>query len=167
MKHCPNCNQTFEEQWLSFCTHDGTSLVDGPAVRSEPPPTVLSTATPQMPTPGPSPFDSLPQTPAAEVAPSVWQPPPPPSYVPMQSSGLGTASMIVGIASMVCLGPIPAIVAIVLGAMTLSQIKKSPATVGGKQQAVTGIVTGSLALLIYGGILIFYILMFVVAAASR
>ncbi len=85
----------------------------------------------------------------------------------MQSSGLGTASMIVGIASMVCLGPIPAIVAIVLGAMTLSQIKKSPATVGGKQQAVTGIVTGSLALLIYGGILIFYILMFVVAAASR
>ena len=80
---------------------------------------------------------------------------------------MATASMIIGIASMACLGPIPGIVAIILGAMTLSQIKKTPDTVAGKQQAMTGIITGSLALLIYGGILIIYVLVFVLAATSH
>ena len=80
---------------------------------------------------------------------------------------MATASMIIGIASMVCLGPIPAIVAIVLGAMTLSQIKKNPERVTGKQKAMTGIITGSLALLIYGGILIIYVLVFLFAATNH
>jgi hypothetical protein len=28
MKRCPNCNRTFEEDWLAFCTQDGTTLID-------------------------------------------------------------------------------------------------------------------------------------------
>ena len=79
---------------------------------------------------------------------------------------MATASMIIGIASIACLGPIPSIVAIVLGAMTLSQIKKNPDTVAGRQQAMTGIITGSLAILIYGVAFIIYIV-FVIAMANQ
>ena len=79
---------------------------------------------------------------------------------------MATASMIIGIASIACLGPIPGIVAIVLGAMTLSQIKKNPDSVAGKQQAMTGIITGSLAILIYGVGFVIYIL-FVIAMANQ
>src|SRR5439155_4188411 len=106
------------------------------------------------------------QVPTPQPAQPAWQPPPPPSYIQPQSKGMATASMIIGIASMACLGPIPGIVAIVLGAMTLSQIKKNPDTVAGKQQAMTGIITGSLAILIYGVGFIIYIL-FVIAMANQ
>ena len=47
MKRCPTCNQTFEEDWLAFCTQDGTTLIDdSPPKKDEPPPTILSTAPP-------------------------------------------------------------------------------------------------------------------------
>ena len=75
--------------------------------------------------------------------------------------------MILGIASIFCLGPILAIVAIILGAMALSQIKKNPQEIGGRQQAVTGIVTGSVSIVIHAGLIIFYILLFVLAAANH
>lgn len=75
--------------------------------------------------------------------------------------------MIVGILSMACLGPIPAIVAIVLGTVALSQIKKNPGRVGGRQSAIVGIVTGSLGLVIYGGIIIFYVAMIIIGATAQ
>lgn len=75
--------------------------------------------------------------------------------------------MIVGILSMACLGPIPAIVAIVLGMVALSQIKKNPGRVGGRQSAIVGIVTGSLGLVIYGGIIIFYVAMIIIGATAQ
>jgi len=136
-----------------------------PTIVSSPPPaaTPIDQAAWNPPSAGPVGGAQVPLQPA----PSAWQPPPPPSYVQPQNKGMATASMIIGIASMACLGPIPGIVAIVLGAMTLSQIKKNPQAVAGKQQAMTGIVTGSLALLIYGAILIVYVLVFVFAAANH
>ena len=174
MKRCPTCNQTFEEDWLSFCTQDGTTLVNDQEATREPLPTIVS-----PPPPVATPIDqaawNLPsagtgggpqQVPTPQLAQPAWQPPPPPSYIQPQSKGMATASMIIGIASMACLGPIPGIVAIVLGAMTLSQIKKNPDTVAGKQQAMTGIITGSLAILIYGVGFIIYIL-FVIAMANQ
>ena len=172
MKRCPTCNQTFEEDWLSFCTQDGTTLVDDQEATSEPLPTIVS------PPPVATPVDQAvrnlpstepvgdPQVPAPQPAPPAWKPPPPPSYIQPQNKGMATASMIIGIASIACLGPIPGIVAIVLGAMTLSQIKKNPDTVAGKQQAMTGIITGSLAILIYGVGFIIYIL-FMIAVANQ
>jgi len=29
MKHCPTCKAIFTDKWLSFCTNDGTTLVEG------------------------------------------------------------------------------------------------------------------------------------------
>ena len=28
MKRCPSCNSTFDDEYLSFCTNDGTVLVE-------------------------------------------------------------------------------------------------------------------------------------------
>src|SRR6266478_5013164 len=174
MKRCPTCSQTFEEDWLSFCTNDGTTLVDDQRTTSEPLPTIVSppppVATPinqaawDLPSPG---TGGGSQVPTPQPAQPAWQPPPPPSYLQPQTRSLATTSMILGIASIFCLGPILAIVAIVLGAMALSQIKKNPQEIGGRQQAVTGIVTGGVSIVIHAGLIILYILMFVLAAANH
>jgi hypothetical protein len=174
MKRCPTCNQTFEEDWLSFCTRDGTTLVDDQGVTREPLPTIESTPPPvatsidrgawNLPAAGPV---GGAQVPTAQPGQPVWQPPPPPSSLNPQSGSLATTSMIIGIASIFCLGPILAIVAIILGAMALSQIKKNPQGIGGRRQAVTGIVTGSVSIVIHAVIIIFYILIFVFAAANH
>jgi len=91
----------------------------------------------------------------------VWQPPPPPLRpIAKPSQGLAVASMVTGILGLVlgCFGPLPGIAAIVLGAMALSQIKKSPQTTGGKPLAITGLVTGGLTLVFYGLLFIWMIL---------
>lgn len=91
----------------------------------------------------------------------VWQVPPPPPFVRAPSQGLAIASMITGIigfvAGMFCLGPLPGILALVLGLLALSQIKKNPERVGGKPFAIVGIVTGSLNVLFYGFLLVWFI----------
>jgi hypothetical protein len=70
------------------------------------------------------------------------------------SQGLAITSMIVGVVGLVigwfCFGPIFGIVALVLGLVSLSQIKKSPETTGGKPFAIIGVVTGGLSLVFYG-----------------
>lgn len=167
MKRCPTCNLTFEEDWLSFCTQDGTTLTDDSVAASEPTPTIMAPAQPAAPAwnapsaelPPSSPEWRPPQRPVQE-----WRPPPPPSVQP-QSKGLATASMILGLISItvgwLCMGPLLAIAAIVIGAVALSQIKNTPERVGGKQMAWTGVITGSLALI---GIIIFYA--FVIVAGN-
>lgn len=77
---------------------------------------------------------------------------------------LGIISVTVG---WMCFGPVPAIIAIVLGLVALSQIKKHPDRVGGKALAWTGIIAGGLTVLIYGGIMIFYIIVIAFGAANR
>ena len=70
--------------------------------------------------------------------------------------------MIVGILGMLfgvlCFGPVIGIVALVLGIVALVQHKKTPQYVGGKPFAIIGIITGSLSLLIYGGLMAFFII---------
>lgn len=168
MKRCPTCHLTFEEDWLSFCTRDGTTLVDDAVSASEPPPAITAPVQPDAPawnTPSAELPPSAPEWRPPERAVPEWQPPPPPYYVQPQNKSLATASMIFGILSVtigwLCMGPLFAIAAIVLGAVSLSQIKKAPERVGGKQMAWTGVVTGSLALL---GIIIFYV--FVIVAGN-
>ncbi|HKO36150.1 MAG TPA: DUF4190 domain-containing protein [Pyrinomonadaceae bacterium] len=166
MKRCPTCNLTFEEDWLSFCTQDGTTLIEEYPASSEPPPATMAPAQPDAPAGN---------TPSAELPPSApewrppqravpeWKPPPPPNYAQPQNKSLATASMILGIISVtvgwLCMGPLFAIAAIVLGAVALSQIKKTPDRVGGTQMAWTGVITGSVAVI---GIMIFYVFMIVV-----
>ena len=170
MKRCPTCNQTFEEEWLSFCTQDGTTLIEESISSDEPPPTIMATpselASLNEPLSNAPPVDRWQSPPP--VAPA-WQPPPPPAFAQPQNTNLATASLVIGIISVtvgwLCLGPIPGIAAIVLGAVALSQMKKNPDRVGGKQSAVIGIVTGSITVVIYIGFMIFYIVVMIAANA--
>src|ERR1043166_1565541 len=103
MKRCPTCNRTFDDDWLSFCTEDGTTLVETQSAQlpSEPPPTVwippamdTDPAT-QKPLDLPRSYNQpQPRAPA-------WQPPPPPPVqVPRgQKQGLAVAALVLGIFS--------------------------------------------------------------------
>jgi len=172
MKRCPTCNQTFEEGWLSFCTADGTTLIEDSASRSEPPPTIMATAPPSLPNPNqqanwntPSGGFGSGQFPAPQPSQPVWQPPPPPPYVAGKQQGLAVASMICGIFTVTIgwccyLGVITGPVAIGMGIYSLVQIKNYPDKFGGKPLAITGIVTAAvyflglaLFILIYGGLI--------------
>ncbi len=59
MKRCPKCNQVFDQEWLSFCTNDGTSLVDTSALPPEPPPTMMSPPLPPSVSPSEQPTINL------------------------------------------------------------------------------------------------------------
>ena len=163
MRQCPKCNAQYSDAWLSFCPQDGSILVEAlvstfgridEASPAADDPTLLyrapaagSWANPEVYTPPPQ----------------AWQPPPPPTYVKPPSQGIAVASMIVGILSILfgilCFGPVIGIIAIVLGIIALLQHKKTPQLVGGKPFAIVGIVTGGLALLLYGGITIFFLVL--------
>ncbi|HXT63456.1 MAG TPA: hypothetical protein VN696_10510, partial [Pyrinomonadaceae bacterium] len=102
MKRCPSCNRTFDDEWLQFCTQDGTTLVETQSAQlpSEPPPTVwIPPAMDTDPAGAPKPFD-LPGSynPPQPVTPA-WQPPPPPPVrtQPSQKQGLAVASLVLGI----------------------------------------------------------------------
>ncbi|MFY9618967.1 MAG: hypothetical protein WAM70_10195 [Pyrinomonadaceae bacterium] len=80
MKRCPNCNRTFDEEWLAFCTDDGGTLIEitSAPLPNEPPPTVFIPPAATTDPGAPQPFD-LPGSynPPQPVAPA-WRPPPPP-----------------------------------------------------------------------------------------
>jgi len=163
MKRCPTCNRTFDDEWLSFCTEDGTALVETQSAQlpSEPPPTVwIPPALDTTPAGGQKPFD-LPGSynPPQPVAP-VWQPPPPPPVqVPRgQKQGLAVASLVLGIFSVTIgwccsIGLLSAPVGIVLGIVSLVQIKNDPANNTGKPLSIIGIVLS-------GAYIVFWILLF-------
>jgi hypothetical protein len=162
MKRCPTCNRTFDDEWLSFCTEDGTTLVETQSAElpSEPPPTVwIPPALDTTPAGGQKPFD-LPGSynPPQPVAP-VWQPPPPPVQVPRgQKQGLAVASLVLGIFSVTIgwccsIGLLSAPVGIVLGIVSLVQVKNDPVTNGGKPLSIIGIVLSSVYV-------VFWILLF-------
>ena len=168
MKYCPQCNRQYTESWLTFCSDDGTMLIEelsppvdpnwNPIIREPKVDTRSEQETQWLPREPPlpggwvAPDERPPMTP-------VWQPPPLQPRKP-QSQGLAVASMITGILGLAlgCIGPLPAIAAIVLGLMALSQIKQSPQTIGGKPLAIIGIVTGSLTVAFYVLLLIWMIL---------
>ena len=78
-----------------------------------------------------------------------------------RSEGLSIASMVTGIAGLLlagCFGPIPGIVALVLGLIALSQIKKSPEKFGGKPYATAGVILGAISVMFYVVILLWILL---------
>jgi hypothetical protein len=158
MKRCPTCNQQFTDEWLTFCTQDGSSLVEVTGSSNEPPPTVAYSAPmppsvspleqPTMDYPGgykPPPIQmSTPQS----MQPG-WSPPPPPAYAAQPQKTMALFSMILGIVSITIgwccwFGVLTSPVAIGLGIFALFQIKQDPSKYGGKGMAIAGIVTGSL-----------------------
>ncbi len=181
MKRCPKCNQVFDQEWLSFCTNDGTSLVDTSALPPEPPPTMMSPPLPPSVSPSEQPTINLQtgssQPPPAPYSPPApmqqswqppsqpmqtgWQPPPPPAYSPQKKQGLAIASLILGICSITVgwccsLGVLTAPVGIVLGIISLVQIKNNPNENGGKPLSITGIATGAAYLLFWVLIVLIY-----------
>jgi hypothetical protein len=81
-----------------------------------------------------------------------------PGQVPVQ--GLSIASMVCGIVSLlICcvwyVAPVLGLVAVVLGFVALAKIKSDPARNRGKGMAITGVVTGALALICSGTIAYF------------
>lgn len=177
MRQCPKCYKQFADAWMTFCPDDGMILVDpslaGIRTSAEPgssedatlflhPPVQPgSWATPEVQTPE---IQTPPawRPPMQAPPPEPWRPPPPPAYVKPPSQALGVASMIVGILGLVfgvlCFGPIIGIVALALGIVALTQNKKTPQYVGGKPFAIVGIITGGLSLLIFGGMMLFFVL---------
>ncbi len=171
MKRCPTCNQTFSEGWLSFCTQDGTALVDDSVSQSEPmdpmatmmapPPPLASLNKPAGWNTPPGGIGSGQFTPPQPIQ-AGWQPPPPPAYSIGPKQGTAVAALICGIFTVTIgwccyLGVITGPVAIGLGIYSLIQIKNFPDKFTGKPFAITGIVTGAiyflglaLFILIYG-----------------
>ena len=166
MKRCPTCNQTFSEDWLSFCTQDGTALLDTSALPREPPatmmgpplpPSVSPTEQPTMNLPGAySPPPAISSQPFSEPQPMQqgWQPPPPPVYATGPQQTIAVTSLICGIFSITLgwccsLGLITSPVAIVTGIVSLIQIKNDPVRNAGKPLAIAGIATGAAYLLFW------------------
>jgi Domain of unknown function (DUF4190) len=147
MKRCPNCGRTYEEEWLSFCTQDGTALIDTAGLRPKPPPTVTPPPPRETNRIG-QPTMNMPASyiPPAPLSPA-WQVPLPPPIVsaPQQTSAI--VSMCLGIFSLTIgwccyLGVLTAPIAVALGGYQLSQIKKDETKFGGKGFAIAGVVTG-------------------------
>ena len=172
MKYCPHCNRQFTESWLSFCSDDGTPLIQDlspaadpnwdPKIREPKVETASEQETQWLPRDAPAPGGWIAPDERPPMRPGPWQPPPPP-YQPCKqpSQSLALASMITGIVGLVaagCFGPVPGIVALVLGLTALSQIKKSPEQVGGKPYATAGVIIGAITIAFYILILIWFIL---------
>ena len=177
MKYCPQCNRQFEEVWLSFCPDDGTPLVHEltpardpnwdpnirpPKVEEPPPPSEQETQ--WLPRDQPMPGAWIAPDERPPMAPGAWTPPQPPYTPPINkqpSQGLAIASMITAIAGVVtagCFGPLPGIVALIMGLIALSQIKREPDKYGGKPFATAGVIIGAISMAFYVLLLLFVIL---------
>jgi hypothetical protein len=159
MKRCPKCNLEFTDEWLTFCTQDGTSLVQVEPSTLEPPATLFSPELPPSVSPAEQPTLDLPDryTPPAQY----WTPPPPPPYPVAPQQNLAIASLVLGILSITVgwccsFGILTGPIALVLGIVALVQIKNDPAKYGGKGFAIGGIVTGGLYFVILALIIVLY-----------
>jgi len=169
MKRCPTCNQEFTDEWLTFCTQDGTSLVEVGVEATEPPPT-LWRAPPMPPSVSPTEQPTLdmpgryqPPAPLSSPKPlqSGWTPPPPPAYPVAPQQSLAIASLVLGIVSITIgwccsFGILTAPIALVLGIISLVQIKNEPAKYGGKGLAIGGVIMGGLYILVFAAIILLY-----------
>jgi hypothetical protein len=169
MKRCPTCNREFTDEWLTFCTQDGTSLVEAEPSASEPPPTLVRPPMPPSVSPSEQPTLDMPGTYRPPPAPFAqpqslqggWTPPPPPAYPVAPQQSLAIASLIMGIISptigLCCyLGMLTGPVAIILGIVALVQIKNDPTKYAGKGMAIGGIVTGALYFVLLALIILLY-----------
>lgn len=176
MKRCPTCNQEFTDEWLTFCTQDGTSLMEVPRSPDDAPPTLAYPAMPPSVSPSEEPTLDMPvayRPPLAQVGAQQplqpgWKPPPPPpppaySTAPQQS--LAIASLVLGVVSVTVgwccyFGVLTSPIAVALGIYSLVQIKNNPTRYGGKGLAIGGIVSGGLYFVFLALIILIYGLSF-------
>lgn len=167
MKRCPTCNQEFTDEWLTFCTQDGTALITVEESYAEPPVTLVSGPMPPSVSPLEQPTMDMPGASKPAVysppsSPAAWAPPPPPAYPRSTDKNMALVSLLLGIVSMTVgwccyFGVITSPVAIGIGIYALSLIKKDPSKHGGKGMAIAGIALGAayfvflvLVILLYG-----------------
>jgi len=148
MKRCTTCNRTFDEEWLAFCTDDGSTLIETTSapLSNDPPPTVFIPPAVSTDPARRSRLICRAVITRPNQLPPVWRPPPPP---PMrqgtgQKQGLAVATLILGIFSITIgwccsLGLLSAPVGIVLGIISLVQIKNDPVTNTGKPLSIIGL----------------------------
>lgn len=132
---CYKCGTNMPDG-ATFCTNCGAALAAPPVVNAP------STGVPPPPRVG---AESQQSVPPAQPAPVLAQAPP--RYIPpvaQETAGKATASMIFGILSLIILPIIGGIIAVVLGHMALSEIKKSMGRLKGQGMAVAGLVMGYL-----------------------
>ena len=173
MKYCPQCKRQYSEAWLAFCADDGTPLIQDlsppvdpnwdPKIREPRVDTASEQETQWLPREPPVPGGWVAPDERPPMSPGPWQPPPPPFAPNKQqtSQGLALASMITGILGILtggCFGPIPGIIALVLGLTALSQIKKTPDKVGGKPFATAGVIIGALTVVFYTLLILWFFL---------
>jgi hypothetical protein len=188
MKHCPRCHSTFVDDDLGYCLDDGTVLLPGDGSESSesqatrifaPKPTVA------MPPPRPTEYaggaaSNQPPQPQpygwANEAPPAWTPPPVQQFKPLPSrqqpqQNVAIVSLVLGIASVtfgwICGGLLLAPLAVILGLVAMSQIKRNPAQYGGKPLALGGLITGGIFLLVHAAIVAIWILMMIIGSASN
>src|SRR6266404_5968527 len=101
MKRCPTCNQTFSDEWLTFCTVDGSPLIETGTLPQSLPTVVMPQTDEARETsveqPRPT-FSSADSRSPLQNIPS-WQPPPPPAMMAGPSQGLAVSSMVLGLVS--------------------------------------------------------------------
>ena len=172
MKYCPQCKRQYSEAWLAFCADDGTPLIEqlsppldpnwNPKIREPKVDTAAEQETQWLPRQPPMPGGWVAPDERPPMSPGPWQPPPPPFRPNQQpSQGLALASMITGIVGVVtggCFGPIPGIIALVLGLTALSQIKKTPDKVSGKPFATAGVIIGAISVAFYTLVILWFFL---------
>lgn len=82
---------------------------------------------------------------------------------------MAVLSLIFGIAAItfgwICGGPVFALLALILGTVALSQIKRNPLQYGGKPLALGGMITGGIVLLIHLVLLAFWLVFSIIGAA--
>ncbi len=181
MKYCPQCKRQFTEPWLSFCSDDGTPLIQeltppadpnwDPKIREPKVKTADEQETLWLPREPPAAGGWIAPDERPPMAPGAWSPQPPPAPYPyqnpyqrrqQQSQGLALASMITSIAGLLlagCFGPIPGVIGLVLGLVALGQIKKSPEKFTGKPYATAGIIVGGLTIGFYVLLMIWFAIM--------
>jgi len=94
MKRCPTCNQQFTDEWLTFCTNDGTSLIEAKGSAEPPPtfayppipPTVSRSEEPTLDFPDAYKPPPVPVIIPPPGLPSGWQAPPPPPFIATQQT---------------------------------------------------------------------------------
>jgi hypothetical protein len=169
MRRCPKCNQEFADPWLTFCTQDGTSLVEVPRSTAEPEPTLFRQGMPPSVSPNEQPTLDMPDRytppPAQYIPPaplqSGWTAPPPPAHPSKPQQTLAVASFVLGMVSVTVgwccsFGVLTAPIAVVLGNVSLVQIKNDPLRNGGKGFAIGGIVAGGLYFAVVALIILLY-----------
>lgn len=188
MKHCPVCNTNFTDDALGYCIEDGTVLQPGPAPNSmEAQETrILSdpAATAVISSPNPTDYGLAAANPGrppqaepyrwANETPQVWTAPPPPAAYPMRQQPQQTVAilaLVFGLAGItfgwICGGFFLGVLAVILGLVALSQVKKNPTRYGGKPLAIGGIATGGIVLLVHLALFAIWIVMLVINSASR